>query len=388
MNRPPPLPQPRVLPRESLGSDGESPRTSDEDSCVNPLGFHRSKLRSYSMRPKRGNARNNHLRSSARSTHTVHRPTSPDSNRKAYLEERSRPSHYVNLQSFRQDFDVEVDLPDDSLLLDHVHEPVNETTMRQPPQRPLRYSARGRRTFIDQSSTDETDALLSNSEKEPESTTSFSTNSSDSMLITSDECSNAEVICNRFPMSPSHESLDFDDVISNISASQSVMSKDDELRVSTPDSMLSGSSCSYRSKSKYADIAIMRNPRGKRGGSSYKMTTSNYTDRHTQFKPNMLRKQKLNSVQNSPAIRSTPVPQEGMEEDCLSRSFLKPPALVLPHSKYGSVTESETTDLPSSPDQLSEICSPFIQTGLVPENKRESGYLSTASSCESFAIRR
>ena len=190
--------------------------------------------------------------------------------------------------------------------------------------------------------------------------------------------------------------------------SKSIHASDDALsersRVMTPDSMISSSSISSsRPKSKNAEIAVLRNPRGKRGGSFYKTATSDFADRHTQFKPNMLRKQR--SAQNSASTTregtpcaSTPVPpDQGTEDDVLSQSaFLKPPSLTLSISKHGSVVESETTDLPSSPEHLSPICSPtpicspihmpLLQTAHLLHSNRESGYIS--GSCESFAMKR
>ena len=55
-----------------LGSDGESPRTSDED-MHNALAFRRSHLRSYSLRQRRGSSRNPNsvARSSTRRMHRV-----------------------------------------------------------------------------------------------------------------------------------------------------------------------------------------------------------------------------------------------------------------------------------------------------------------------------
>ena len=145
-------------------------------------------------------------------------------------------------------------------------------------------------------------------------------------------------------------------------------------------------------------MAVMRNRRGKRGGSSYTMVTSEFADRHTQFKSNMLKKQLTESVQtsastsraHSPAnssITSTPAPQR-------SGRFLKPPSFSLPISKQNSVAESITSDLPRSPDHL---CSPpstplaivytagnNLKAAEELHEKRESGYLS--SSCESFQV--
>ena len=177
----------------------------------------------------------------------------------------------------------------------------------------------------------------------------------------------------------------------------------------TPDSLLSSGSFSYRPKSKTAEMAIMRNRRGKRGGSSYVMVTSEFADRHTQFKSNMLLKKQLSDCSSaqtsasttrasSPAC-STPIPpisraSSSGEVQSSSRAFLKPPSFsLLPISKQNSVAESITSDLARSPDHL---CSPPSTplaivymagnnlTAAEMQEKRESGYLS--SSCESFQV--
>lgn len=163
--------------------------------------------------------------------------------------------------------------------------------------------------------------------------------------------------------------------------------------------MLSCSSFSYRPRSKAAEMAVMRNPRGKRGGSCYKTTTSEFADRHAQFKPNMLRKQKMDSAQNLACMSREPTPTPSIaQEDSLSQSgLLKPSYLTLPNpfSKHNSMTESITTDLPNSPDHLSTVSSlsppstPLVQKGHLmqsDDSKRESGYISSSS--ESFAIKR
>ncbi len=384
------LPQSRVLPsaRDHLGSDGESPRTSDEDSSisggyVNPLGFNRSKLRSYSMRQKRGSLRNNyqqHARCSTRLPHRIQRP------------EPARPSHLTphrNSPVYGPDvaYDDEVDLPVESLLLDHVQGQSDSSSVSSTPK-PTRYSKtrRSLRTkpqIVIHDLTADDDTVFSNrhaSTNEPLPEPATPSDISLPVFSISDE---TETVPNRLLHSPSHDSLDID----SISIAPSNLSELEYSRAMTPDSLLSGSTCSYRPKPKHAEVAIMRNPRGKRGGSSYKSTTSEFADRHAQFKPNMLRKQRFDSCQNSPAS-STPVPPE----DGLSQtsSLLKPhQGLLLSPVKHRSVAESE---LPFSPDHLSLLSSPPSTphriTSLSQDLRRESGYMSTGSSYESFPARR
>ena len=395
-----PLAQARQsLVRDSLGSDGESQRTSDEDyeQRHNPLGFQRSKLRSFSMRTRRN------VRSSVRSGRV--KPKTPESDRKRYQsqaqsnEPSCRPSHFhdYSITSTDTDFDEEIDLPDDELLTDHIQSPTH--VKEEPPSpKPQRFS-KSRRSLRSstkhnyepqQSSEAAQVKLMSSDETDAKST--------DSLDGTIDSVSLLRV--------SSQDSLD------TISRSPSVMSKnhlqseDDVMSIReqscmTPDSILSSASFSYRPKSRTAEMAVMRNSRGKRGGSSYVTVTSEFADRHTQFKSNMLKKLFSDSVPtsasttraSSPAdssVTSTPIPRRSNE---MSR-FLKPPSFPLPLSKQNSVAESITSDLPRSPDHL---CSPpstplaivytagnNLKAAEEMHEKRESGYLS--SSCESFQV--
>ena len=359
--------------------------------------------------------RNSGVRSSARGTQRVYRPLTPDAetDRRIYshhhVHERnsSEPQYDDDVDYPDVGYDDEVDLPDESLLLDHVHEPVAESS----PVKPLRYSRsrRSQRTnkplLEHQPAYDSTAIVVQNrhTSRSPDITTT-SDSSLPSFSIEVPTQNQSEVIPNPLSSYLSHESLDNDSIFSQSLVSKSIHNSDDALsdysRVMTPDSMVSTSSISSnRPKSKHAEIAIMRNPRGKRGGSFYKTATSDFADRHTQFKPNMLRKQR--SVQNSATTTregtpcsSTPVPPDlGAEEDVPSQpAFLKPPGMTLSMFKHGSVVESETctTDLPNSPEHFSPISSPIhmplLQTAHLLHSNRESGYIS--GSCESFAMKR
>lgn len=350
------------------------------------------------------------VRGSIRSSNRV-RPKTPESDRKRYqtqaqsntTNEASRPSHFHNYSNISTDtdFDEEIDLPDDELMMDHIQSPthVKEAPSSSSPK-PQRFS-KSRRSL--RSSTKRSYEPLQVSADANQTNALTSSNKTDtncpSLDITIDSISLLRV--------SSHDSLD------TISRSPSVASKhplqldDDtisigELSRMTPDSMLSSASCSsYRPKSKLAEMAIMRNRRGKRGGSSYMTVTSEFADRHTQFKSNVLKKQLSDSAQtsasttraSSPAdysITSTPVSRQSSEMS----HFLKPPSFsLLPISKQNSLAESITSDLPRSPDHL---CSPpstplaIVYTAgnnlmaAELQEKRESGYLS--SSCESFQV--
>ena len=392
--------------RDSLGSDGESPRTSDEDSG-NPLAFQRSRLRSYSMRPKRGSTRhsNTAARSSLRSNNRI-RPATPDRS-----EDHSRPSHYnnssTNYKKADPDYDGEIDLPDEELLLDHVQRPNDESTPVHTPIKPPRYSRakrspRGPPKLLIEPADSEITVSHPPSSIITESTGSLTVpvfSSNDSLQST------GEMIPDSLPLtrawSPSLSSL-LDSISIAPSSTQAADDEDDAMSEQsrlTPDSMLSISSLSYRPRSKAAELAVMRNPRGKRGGSCYKTTTSEFADRHAQFKPNMLRKQKLDSGQSSACItrEPTPTPSTAQEDSLSQTGLLEPPHLTLPNplSKHHSMTESITTDLPNSPDHLSTVSSlsppstPLVHKEHLlqsDDSKRESGYISSSS--ESFAIKR
>lgn len=419
--RPPPQMR-KILPRDGLGSDGESQRTSDEDyeqrSSNNLLGFQRSKLRSYSMRSRRnvrGGGSSNGVRSSVRSSSRV-RPKTPETDRKIYhhqnqqaqSNETCRPSHYHNY-STDTDFDEEIDLPDDELMMDHIQSPTHKSTTEEfilpsSSPKPQRFS-KSRRSLRSSTRCNHEGQIsqTDNCEIKLDSSTCDEKEDTPSLDGTIDSMSLLRV--------SSHDSLDTISISPSISSKNALQSDDDMMsvgeqsRMQTPDSLLSSGSFSYHPKSKTAEMAIMRNRRGKRGGSSYVMVTSEFADRHTQFKSNMLLKKQLSDCSSASTTRasspacSTPIPpisrvSSSGEVQSSNRAFLKPPSFsLLPISKQNSVAESITSDLARSPDHL---CSPPSTplaivytagnslTAAEMQEKRESGYLS--SSCESFQV--
>ena len=406
-----PAHQPRqMLMRDGLGSDGESQRTSDEDyeQRTNLLGFQRSKLRSLSMRTRRNvrnNGSTNAARSSVRSSNRI-RPKTPDSDRKRYhtqaqSNEASRPSHFHNYSNISTDtdFDEEIDLPDDELMMDHIQSPTHVKEGTSPKPQRFSKSRRSQRS-----------SLKRNHESQQTSEITqinlISSDDTDANSIT--RCPSVEDTIDSISLLrvSSQDSLDTISRPPSVASKNPLQSDDDvisigELSRMTPDSMLSSASSTYRPKSKLAEMAVMRNRRGKRGGSSYTMVTSEFADRHTQFKSNMLKKHISDSTQTSASttrastpvdssVTSTPISRRSEE---MSR-FLKPPSFsLLPISKQNSLAESITSDLPRSPDHL---CSPpstplaIVYTAganlaaAEMNEKRESGYLS--SSCESFQV--
>ena len=326
--------------RDGLGSDGESQRTSDEDLVyeqrTNLLGFQRSKLRSYSMRTRR-NVRNNGgtngVRSSVRSSNRIH-PKTPDSERKRYhtqaqSNEASRPSHFHNYSNISTDtdFDEEIDLPDDELMMDHIQSPTH--VKEGPSTKPQRFS-KSRRS--------QRSSLKHN--HEIQQTAEITQISIDDTDANSTRCPSVEGTIDSISLLrvSSQDSLDTISRPPSVASKNLLQSDDDvmsigELSRMTPDSMLSSASSTYRPKSKMAEMAVMRNGRGKRGGSSYTMVTSEFADRHTQFKSNMLKKHISDSAQTSASttrastpvdssVTSTPISRRSEE---MSR-FLKPPS--------------------------------------------------------------
>lgn len=389
-------PHPKSNPRERLGSDGESIRTSDEDSS--PLSFQRNRFRSYSMRPKKSSGRG--ARSSNRSLHRPRRPTTPDANanrrttvqdsssevstKRTDCEGSSTPAYEGD------DIDADIDLPLDFLLLDPVpDEPVDRST---PVTSSLRYS-RNRKSqksrpkiVVQDDCGDDADAESETGVVVHNKHASVDSTHSDSSPLSVDISSNSllgsfstEVPIPQ-PAEGERESL---------SRSHSLDLLGEQGR-SSPDSIVSSSSIlSFRgSRSRKEEVNVLRNPRGKRGGSSYRTATSKFADRHEQFKPNMLQHK----------LRSGPSTREGTpvlpDEDCLSQEFLRPPTMLsLAIQKCSSLAESELSYQPSSPDQHSIASSipstPVIQSlpkMLVLDSQRESGYISSSS--DSFAFRR
>ena len=421
-------PQNRVLPTHTLGSDGESQRTSDDDYDSNPLGFQRSKLRSFSMRSRKatGNAKgSSNLRSSVRTSHKIRtNPDGEESNKPSIFKQSCRPSHChtYSTTSTDTDFDEEIDMPDDALLFDHVpcrKISAEETDSDAGFQRSSTDHFRIRRSFrnnpkicLDESESSETSGLACETEdvaKASNSASSFNTE--------------LRVPSSNFFRSLSQESLDMDSVsmapsdlskLDSVSMAPSELSKFDEESLMdpsrmTPESFLSVSTYSSRSKSQ----SIMRNRKGKRGGSHFKVATSEFADRHAQFKNNMLQRHQLDTSSSS---CQTPADTTRASSPAFSvaSSILTPtatgnapsqfhretPNLTFSpnHSKHSSMAESTTSDLPRSPSVLSSPpTTPLTVSNYTPYNHvfrkglspkyqehRESGYISSSS--ESFPV--
>ena len=350
-------------PNASLGSDGE--RVSDEESS--PLAFRRNRFRSYSMRPKKGSGRG--MRGSNRSAHKVHRPTTPDVNasrRTTGNEARKQPSPLEDSSVPVYEGDIDIDLPIDLNVSD---EPINHST---PTTTPPRFS-RSRKSQRQRPSVAVQDDCGNDADAESETGvvmhdryTSVDSGHPDSPSADTSS-SSLPVAFSIGATVPKHtdadqESLDCVSIATSLDLLEGR---------TTPDSILSMSSnLSYRPRSRKEEVTVLRNPRGKRGGSSYRTATSEFADRHAQFKSNMLRKYRSPDTREGTPVSSTPVP---LDEDCLSQDF-KPPTHSL--AQHHSMVSSPPT-------------TPLVQSLLkahVFDSQRESGYISSSS--DSFAFRR
>ena len=387
MNLPPPPPSPpsSMLPQggvsqqphsqaqkrdSGLGSDGESPRTSDEDQ--NPLRFQRNHLRSYSLRHKRGNARNsNSLARSSTRRGNRSEDTRNGSNNVAHHLSSSRqiPSQCDKM------YDDEVDLPDDSLLLDHVSSPTHkpEAAGSRSPPKPPRYSARAKRSLRAQPRILVEKFSTEDEEEEKEEGAVVIPNNALSRVASNSSTSTVASTVNTFDSScpmfrnqpavvltnlrrvQSEDSIDTTDTesiapsnISLLSKSTGILTEDEGLSDATtvcltPECLLSDSQMHMSGKSGKNHLVRSR-PQSRRGGSFYVTSTSEFANRRAQFKPNMLRNQ-LNS-QSSPTHTRQSTP---------SFSRQNTPSLSLP---------SPTNDSPQR-DQR-QVTSPHLKTSPPP----------------------
>ena len=406
--------------RTQLGSDGEGQRTSDEDyeganssPPQNSLGFQRTKLRSYSMRAKKNNGglrTSANLRSSVRTSNRIKTnledgaaSTADSSN------QHCRPSHYhtYSTTSTETDFDEAIDMPDEALLLDHVSrksstEEEEEVVLFDEEYQSTKpkYSRTRRSMRATPKITLESEVHVNHNT----SSTSYGSGSDFPDTSAQDELYRCV----------SRESLDLDSV-SLAPSDASKYPMDDEESITdqsrmTPDSILSSYSC--RPRSKNGELAVLRNRKGKRGGSSIKVATSDFADRHTQFKN--VPKHQLDSCQSSacttratsPAssVSSSPSHWHAHQHQESSGNYLKapPPGFGFAGFKRDSAIESGcVSDLPCSPDHSFAVHSPpstplavsytaqhahLLRKTLssAHHDDRESGYMSSSS--ESFPV--
>ena len=435
MNIPPSCTQDSVQKRDSgLGSDGESPRTSDEDGLHNPLGFQRNHLRSFSQRQRRGGGGSRPPNSLSRSsTRRAHRTTGSEESRSSGSgggvggvggSNTHRMSPFPSQRSRKQynsGYDAEVDMPDEALLLDHVsptHPPPDTVTQSRLPAKPSRYSSRTRHTkpriLVEQFPTGEEENDDGEVVVIPNSISRVASNSSTGSTMTDNNfdpsllmfCNKPAVVFTNLRRAQSEDSIDTDTLsnVSNLSKSTGMLTEDESL-LSVPTSTTNSLALSRGKGS-----IVRSRPQSLRGGSFYQTSTSEFANRRAQFKPNMLRNQL--SAQNSPAHSrqstpsfsrqntpslSSPSPSDASQRDHCS---LKSPL----HSIAGRQRRSSTTDSIAPSEDADVNFSDFLSspphTPLTKsvvvggashhlrvyresrEQKRESGYVSSSS--ESF----
>ena len=412
---------------------------SDED-MHNSLGFHRNHLRSYSLKQRRNGSRNPNVVARS-STRRLNRPTGDA--------DSSHSSKHPTSEPTDNGYDAEVDLPDDALLLDHVPSQQHETMAARLLPKTQRYSTRTRRSIrmqprilvgeftADEEEEPEEATIITNLHSKVSGQVSSSSSESTGTRYGYLYIEKPAIVLPNIRRVQSEESIDTDfetaslapSNISLLSKSTGLLTEDDIMSDSTrlcptPDSLLSvpGSTTSIGSKSK----GIIRSrPQSLRGGSFYQTSTSEFANRHAQFKPTILRKQQSN--QNSPELtrESSPapptptgLPPTHSQQDSQNGRYLPtsnspskfPPRLSLtksPSPSFALVTtkltaESPSTDHLTSPDPLSHLSSPHTPEvkslrsalKLAPHlcepqhERRESGYISSSSESFAFPVRR
>lgn len=412
-----------------LGSDGESPRTSDED-LNNTLAFQRNHLRSYSLR---------HGKCAPRTPNSLSRSSTRRTNRLTSSDTHSPSSFSKNRHQYDSRYDEEVDLPDESLLLDHVSPHQSEPIGSPTPPKPSRYSSQTRRSrrmqprvLADEFSSEDVEE---NGEViVPKVLSRVASNDSGSTVNNTDALVPffhrlPTVMLPHLRRAQSEDSIDTDidsiapSNMSNLSRSTEILTEDEiqsdvtTIRTClTPDSIISATSPSATPTHKGL---VRSRPQSLRGGSFYETSTSEFAKRRAQFKPNMLRNQL--SVQNSPAHTrqstpsfsrqstpslSSPAPSDTPRDQFLKPFVKSPPSSLSMKHRCGSAGESViTSEHLTSPEFLSQLSSPphtpvvksIIRGGELnhlhvrsesQDQKRESGYISSSSESFAFSGRR
>eukprot|EP00731_Ephydatia_muelleri_P036456 Em0258g11a len=327
--QPPPSPFRRVTPCSSpftVDDERVSLSAPDNEACraESPLGFQRNKLRSFSMRPKRGDSSR---RDKAQPAH------------KSFRGLTTRIKKEVPTETADSVADDKIDLPDERLMRDHVTLVAASTDVR---------TAETRADLVYNNSNTAALTVI------PPSPAKYAERSVD-VTIT--------------PTSPTKSLSGISMVSSSTTMSRAFKSSQDNLDTISLTSQVSSRSQSRLlddTRSEHSDRlkpvkttegASLR-PLSKRCGSAYKTSTSDFADRKALFKPNMLKKHKGAGGTLSDSREATPTPELHINLPIpLTQDLLKPPAL-LPMTKYDSLVESVTTDLPSSPDHMSPVSSP------------------------------
>lgn len=339
---------------------------SEENRSESLLGFQRNKLRSFSMRPKRGESSR---RDKAQPAH------------KSFKGLTTRIKKEVPTKTEDAGADDKIDLPDERLMRDHV---TPSNAARSPTfarQKPERYSKRRllKKPAAEVGVVPPLNSVSNNIDAAaravtPQSPAKYAERSVD-VTIT--------------PTSPT-KSLSGISIVSSSSSTttKAFKSSQDNLDAISMASSRSQSRLHDDTRSEHSDKlkfvkttegASLR-PLSKRCGSAYKTSTSDFADRKALFKPHMLKKHKTAGSTLSDSREATPTPELHINLPIpLSQDLLKPPSF-LPIIKHDSLIESVTTDLPSSPDHMSPVSSPpdTPLTRSPVKCKRESGYMSSS----------
>ena len=387
--------QKKILSNSELGSDGESPRTSDEDS--NPLGFHRNKLRSFSMRIKKAD-KNSKSNENGGCSVTMPRkfrvcPVWEESGKVESQTQQCQQNGYCT--PVNTDFDDEIDMPDDALLLDHVPRKVGaEEIDSYLSLSTTNDHSTGRSCTVDSKLNKSQTSLLSEESAELETSS-----------VTSPFLQEYQGALSTLAWSQSSESLDIDSVSVTLSDMCDNQSMPDPSRI-IPLPLLSFNTNFSRPKSKSNEISVFRSCKGARGGSHFRVATSEYADRHMQFKTSMFQRQQLDRCFQSCAISARSDSPTSSVGSTGSSNHLPPhnstkhnphrhPNLSV-YSKHNPVAETErlshspSTSSVSRSTPLSISCTQRDWTprrALPPkyhdQEQRESGYISSSS--ESFS---
>ena len=330
-----------------------------DNTTTKNSSFQKSKLRSFSIRSKK----------------------------KANKQKDGTQPQNEILPLFNRDvyeLDNEVDLPDESLLTDHIAAVEDDSFARL---KPLRYSfGRKMRNKI---SPDQTSDISS----EGYVISNNGVDYLDSSMQDLTQAASSEILYSRSNRSMSMSTQDLSSMERDGShsvdpTSPTHMMSDDAMNIfSRPGTMTPDSSLNMRVSPQRNRLikAESKHPlsRSVRAGSSYMTVTSSFADSRRQ----MFNKKK--TISTSPTSESTPIHSPATSPPPVTTKQhhpLKQNNSVIPIVKTESVNESVVTDFTNSSSELpSPLCSPpSSPAGLCPGNngntgrsKRESGYISS-----------
>ena len=364
---------------QSLRGHANQRPNSSMQSTASPIKsstFQKSKLRSYSIRHKK-NAKAN-------------------GNKTPQESEASQYPHEV-IPLFNRDvydLDNDVDLPDDSLLTDHIAVVEDDSFARL---KPLRYSfgrkIRNKVSHTSEQNSETVDAYVISNEGIDflDSSMQDLTEATHNILYgTSDTIGSTQDLASLDR--DGHHSADRQSLMTspiNVMSDEAMStSSNSRLGTRTPDSNIPMQVSPNRSKSRGGGDSPVKHPlsRSVRAGSSYMTATSDFADSRRQ----MFKKKKCNSGgntrENTPLTSpTTSPPPSGAVPACIPGLKQHTPLKQyssIPIVKTESINESVVTDYTNSSSELpSPLCTPpSSPAALCPgsgRSKRESGYISS-----------